>query len=144
MRSAHIPEAVTRSFPARVEEVTTIVAYLAGRAAELGVPDMRVMQLELAVEEAVMNICSYAYPAEAPGELLVRTWAGPDCFTVEIEDTGDPFDPLARADPDLPDDLDARVVGGLGIMLIRRLVDDVRYRREGGRNVFTMVVRIEE
>jgi serine/threonine-protein kinase RsbW len=146
MPSAGTPEAgeagEERAFPATVEKVTEMVAYVSGRAEEHGFADLRLMQLELAVEEAVVNICSYAYE-KPPGEVVVRTRSIADTFVVELVDDGVPFDPLAKTDPDLPDNLDSRVVGGLGILLIRRVMDEVRYRRENGRNVLTLMVRSE-
>jgi serine/threonine-protein kinase RsbW len=144
MLSAGTPETgeagEERTFPATVERVPEIVAFVSGRAGKHGFADLRLSQMELAVEEAAVNICSYAYEGH-PGEVLVRTRSGGDGFTVEFVDEGVPFDPLAKADPDLPDDLDSRVVGGLGILLIRRVMDEVRYRREDGRNVLTLVAR---
>jgi anti-sigma regulatory factor (Ser/Thr protein kinase) len=65
----------------------------------------------------------------------------PDSLTVEIADEGTPFDPLARSDPDTALDLDHREPGGLGILLIRSLVDEIAYRREGGRNVLMIEMR---
>lgn len=144
MPSAGTPETgeagEERTFPATVEKVPEIVAYVSGRAGEHGFADLRLKQFELAVEEAAVNICSYAYESSS-GEVLVRTRSSGDGFIVELVDDGVPFDPLAKADPDLPDGLDSRVVGGLGIMLIRRVMDDVRYRRENGRNVLTLMAR---
>jgi anti-sigma regulatory factor (Ser/Thr protein kinase) len=97
------------------------------------------MQLELAVEEAVVNICLYAYEVP-PGELLVRIDPGEKSFIVELVDEGIPFDPLAVNEPDLRAAVEERAVGGLGIFLVRRVMDEVAYHREGSRNVLRLVI----
>ncbi len=97
------------------------------------------MQLELAVEEAVVNICLYAYEVP-PGELLVRICPGEKSFVVELVDEGVPFDPLAVDEPDLRAAVEERAVGGLGIFLVRRVMDEVAYHRDGARNVLRLVI----
>lgn len=93
----------------------------------------RVLQLQLAVEEAVMNTCSYAYQVP-PGEIVVRVHSEKDRFAVELIDEGIPFDPLAAEEPDTKASLEERGIGGLGILLIRRTMDEVHYRREDNHN----------
>ncbi len=73
--------------------------------------------------------------------VLCRCATRPDGLTVEIADEGAPFDPLARADPDTTLDLDQREPGGLGILLVKNLVDGIAYRREGERNVLVIEMR---
>jgi serine/threonine-protein kinase RsbW len=98
------------------------------------------MQLELAVEEAVVNICLYAYEVP-PGELLVRIESGEERFVVDLIDEGVPFDPLAVEEPDLRAPAEERKVGGLGIFLVRRVMDEVAYRRDGSSNILRLVIR---
>jgi len=116
-------------------------AFVASCLEEGGHEPRRVGEVGLCVEEALVNIASYAYP-EGPGEVTVtcRETAEGD-LVIEIEDEGIPFDVLAREDPDVRAGLDERQPGGLGIYLIKRLMDVVAYRREGGRNILTLVVK---
>ncbi len=130
---------VERVFAAATEAVPDIIALIAGEAAAWGLHPRRLMQLELAVEEAVVNICLYAYEVP-PGELLVRIDPEESRFVVELVDEGVPFDPLAAEEPDVVAAAQERVVGGLGIYLVRRVMDEVSYLRDGPRNVLRLVI----
>ena len=131
---------VERVFAGRVDAGPDISAFVAGAARAWGVHPRRLMQLELAVEEAVVNICLYAYEVP-PGEVLVRVEPGEERFVVELVDEGVPFDPLAVEEPDLRAGAGERELGGLGIVLVRRVMDEVGYAREAGRNVLRLVIR---
>jgi serine/threonine-protein kinase RsbW len=134
------PAPAERRFPADAGRVGESVRFVADLAAAAGLETERIGRLELAVEEAVVNVCHYAYPSGG-GEVVVRVTEEPGRLTVEVEDSGAAFDPLSVPAPDVAAPVDERRIGGLGILLIQRLMDEVRYRREGGRNVLTMVVR---
>ena len=131
---------IERVFPATVDAVPDIIALIAGEAGAWGLHPRRLMQLELAVEEAVVNICLYAYEVP-PGELLVRIEPAEPRFVVELIDEGVPFDPLAEVAPDMHAGVEDRAIGGLGIFLVRRVMDEVAYLREGSRNVLKLVIR---
>jgi len=132
--------AVERVFDANVDVIPGVIALVAGEAGAWGLHPRRIMQLELAVEEAVVNICLYAYEVP-PGELLVRIEAGDERFVVELIDEGVPFDPLTDGEPDVRAGAQERGLGGLGIFLARRVMDEVAYRREASRNVLTLAMR---
>jgi len=119
------PDRAVRSFPADTGRIPEVVRFVADRAAVAGLDPEGVKRLELAVEEAVVNVCHYAYPGEG-GVVVVRVAGEPSRLTVEVEDAGRPFDPLSAPAPDLAAPIDERRVGGLGIVLIRRLMDEVR------------------
>jgi anti-sigma regulatory factor (Ser/Thr protein kinase) len=91
----------------------------------------------LAVEEAAMNICSYAYP-QASGEVEVAVRREGGHVVVDLADWGIPFDPLAAEEPDVARYLREGRTGGFGIKLIRGFADGVSHRREGGRNTLTL------
>jgi anti-sigma regulatory factor (Ser/Thr protein kinase) len=131
---------VERQFEARVTMIPDMIAWVAGRATAWGLHPQRLMQLELAVEEAVVNICDYAYEVP-PGELTMRVIPGESSLTVEIVDEGVPFDPLDVAEPDLRASVADRAVGGLGILLVRRVMDEVSYRRDGTHNILTLIIK---
>lgn len=97
------------------------------------------LELRLVAEEVVTNVAKYGYApgAAAAMELLVST--ADDAVSLEFRDEGQPFDPLAQPRPDLEAPLEERPVGGLGLTLVRALVEDARYAREGGTNVLRLV-----
>ena len=100
-------------------------------------------RIELAVEEVFVNIASYAYPS---GDGEVRIGIGvdgdPSTVTMVFSDDGIPFDPLAKPDADTsPDTLTSRV-GGLGILMVKKLMDDVTYARVNGQNVLTLKKKV--
>jgi len=132
-------EPVERRFVAATDQVPAIVAFVTAQAEPWGVHQRRRMQLQLALEETVVNICDYAYETP-PGEIIVRVEPSPDRFAVELVDEGVPFDPLAVEEPDLRSAAQERPVGGLGILLVRRMIDEVTYRRDGSRNILRLVI----
>ncbi len=128
-----------RNFTARVENIPEINAFVTAQAKKAGLNAKKNRQLELIVEEAVINICRYAYEVP-PGAVTVRIYDEIKKFMVEFEDGGIPFDPLAAVDPDLNVGLDEREVGGMGIFLIRRMTDEMHYQRGDGRNILTVTI----
>ncbi|MDO4400904.1 MAG: SpoIIE family protein phosphatase [Coriobacteriia bacterium] len=102
--------------------------------------------LDVAVEELFVNVCHYAYPESADGEPgVVRVsytyTAEPPSITVDIADDGIPYDPLAKPDAVTPDDIMDVPIGGLGILMAKRSVEDMRYERVGNSNVVSIVKR---
>ncbi len=128
------------TFIASIDNIPQMVAFVSDAATAAGVHPRRVMHLELATEEAVTNICSYAYEVP-PGRLSIRVSRSADTLRVEFIDNGVPFDPLAADAPDLQADLENREVGGLGIFLIRRLLDEVHYHRRDDQNILSLVIK---
>jgi len=105
-----------------------------------GYSEKRIHQIELALEEALVNVCRYAYP-ENYGDVEVVCREEEDRLVVEIIDSGVPFNPGDVPDPDTkPCTVREKKIGGLGCFLIRKMADEVRYRREGGRNILTLVL----
>ena len=107
--------------------------------AEQGLPANVVNAINVALDEAVSNAINHGYDAGVRGEIAVRLRRGADRVEVEVEDDGRPFDPLQVPPPDLSLPLEQRPIGGLGVHLIRNLMDEVSYTRVGGRNVLKMV-----
>jgi serine/threonine-protein kinase RsbW len=98
--------------------------------------------LYVCVDETVSNTIAHGYPDGAHGEIAVRLRRRSDCVVLEIEDDGAPFDPLQAPPPDLTLPLDRRPIGGLGIHLVRNLMDDVSYVRRDGRNLLRLVKNV--
>ena len=97
-----------------------------------------VSQITLALEEVLVNIQSYAYTDKEAHEITVTLSAGTTEFVAKIIDDGRPFNPLESKKPDVTESLDARKVGGLGIFLVRNVMDGVEYKRENGKNILML------
>ena len=136
-------DVVEKTFAASMDTIPDIVGFVSETASAMGVHPKRVMHLELAVEEAAVNICSYAYEIP-PGEVTIRISRETEVVRIELVDVGVPFDPLAADAPDIKSELENREVGGLGIFLIRRVLDEVHYSRSGDRNILSLAVRYGE
>jgi anti-sigma regulatory factor (Ser/Thr protein kinase) len=97
--------------------------------------------LDLSLVEWITNIISYAYEDAGEHWITVRFLAGDDQARAVVEDDGREFNPLTRPPVDTTAPLETRAIGGLGIHMIRQLMDAVEYRRENGRNALTMTKR---
>lgn len=134
----------TLKLPACLESLTQGLAFVANCAVAVGLSPKRVAEIELAVEEALANICQYAYP-ERPGEveLHCECYEGQQFF-IELVDTGVPFDLLALPTAELTGGIAERQLGGLGIPLILAMVDQVEYHHDGSRNILQLAVHIPQ
>lgn len=101
---------------------------------ELEIDMATVMSLNLAMEEAVVNVMDYAYPEGTTGEVSIEAVADDTRLYFVISDSGKPFDPTAKADVDTTLSAEERPIGGLGIHLIRQIMDDVSYERKDEKN----------
>jgi anti-sigma regulatory factor (Ser/Thr protein kinase) len=128
----------TRRLPARLDELGAANAYVEACADEAGLDPRTRFGLQLALEEAFVNVCQYGYPG-GPGDVAVTCEADGPRFVLEVADWGPPFDVLALPEPDLSLGIDERPIGGLGVHLIRTLTHSVTYRRDQDRNVLRMV-----
>jgi anti-sigma regulatory factor (Ser/Thr protein kinase) len=105
-------------------------------------PAAVLFDLHLALDEILTNVMSYGYDDDAQHEIVVHLSVSPDRpphhVEVEVEDDGRPFNPLDVARPNIEASIEDRPVGGLGIYLVRRVMDDLEYRRQPGKNVLVM------
>lgn len=124
------------------EAVVRAVQWADGAMRVVQLPQRPRMELHLALDEMVANVARHAYPEGATCRIWLSIERRADEVRVVVADRGIPFNPLrhVRAPEDAP--LDQRRVGGLGIFLTTRMVDEIRYRRRDGRNTLTMVKRI--
>jgi anti-sigma regulatory factor (Ser/Thr protein kinase) len=134
----------TITLPAHIDALPRGLALVVECATAAGFPPQRVMEIELAVEEALANICLYAYP-HSSGEVEVRcTHDETRYFSIELIDSGIPCDMLARPAPDFMMDVAQRQIGGLGIPLIRALMDNATYHREGALNILRLTALLPQ
>ncbi len=135
----------TLRLPAKVEELDRALGFLGERLEGAGCPLKVRMKIEMAVEEIFVNVAQYAYGGgEGEAEVAVRVEGDPPAAVIEIRDRGTPFDPLAKPDPDVTLNADERGIGGLGVFMVKKAMDDVRYRYEDGMNILTMRRRLAE
>lgn len=129
----------SKTFPGIQEHLASILSWTYGQVKTFSLPDKELKRVELALEEAIVNILNYA-PAEAPLELTITIRNLPTKqLEIELKDNGNPFNPLTHKFDDqsrLP--LEERKPGGLGVMLIIRCMDAVTYRFEDGYNILTL------
>src|SRR5262245_9895035 len=100
--------------------------------------------LKLALDETLTNIMSYAYDNAVEHIIVARLSLTQGKLIVEVEDDGIPFNPLSAPEPDTKQSLEERSIGGLGIYLVRKLMDELEYRRQNGRNILTMKLKVKE
>jgi sigma-B regulation protein RsbU (phosphoserine phosphatase) len=118
-----------------LERLTELLTEFGGRH---GLAPKTLHDLNLALEEIVANIISYGYTDNREHEIKVRLSAEAGEIKAEVEDDGEPFNPLEAPEPDTEKSLEERTIGGLGIHLVRKLTDRLEYKREGGRNLLTV------
>lgn len=97
-----------------------------------------IFNLNLVLEEAVVNIISYAYPKEEHEQIYLSAKIQDDSIVFVLTDTGKEFDPTASSDPDINLSAEDREIGGLGIFLIRQIMNEVKYERIDGKNILTL------
>lgn len=106
---------------------------------EKALPVKVIFQVNLALDELLTNTISYGYPEGGEHEILVRVTLPEDNFLlIEIRDDGFAFNPLESDEPDVDQDIDDRPIGGLGIHLVRQMVDEIEYIREDDENILVM------
>ena len=123
---------------AGIDEIPGISAVIEDMMQECTFSDDAILDLQLAVEEAITNIILHGYRG-ASGEVEVEIQVTEKIAEVHITDHAPPFDPLSVPDPDRVSDLSERHTGGLGIYLMRQVVDEVRYKYVDGKNVLTLI-----
>ena len=131
------------TLPAAVENIGKITAFVEGRMEEKDCPLKQIMQVSMAVDEVMANVAMYAY-APGTGDVTVDVGFDDESRTVSITfiDRGVAFDPLAKEDPDVTLPAEQRKIGGLGIFLVKKTMDDVAYRREGDKNVLCIKKKV--
>lgn len=121
-----------------IENLDRFISFVHECAVESGFGHKKSMEMELAAEEALVNIFNHAYP-DKEGQVEIQCFLNKGGeFVIEIRDRGIPFDVLSRPDPDTTADIEKRKIGGLGIFFIKNMADKVQYRRAGDINILTI------
>ena len=103
-------------------------------------PMAAMAQIDIAMDEIYANVANYAYGDDDPGEITVRLDFTPDHSGVKMTfiDAGIPYDPLKKPDPDVTLEAEQRAIGGLGIYMVKQLMDEVNYEYRGGMNILRL------
>jgi serine/threonine-protein kinase RsbW len=130
-----------RIFSARLEDLHLILEWVMQSLSPMQLSSKSAMKLELALEEAIVNIIKHAYQNRSGPLEIVLQFKPQHSVEITLIDQGPPFDPLEKQPPDLSSNLEERAVGGLGIFFIRQSVDAIYYERKDGSNRLTFAIR---
>ena len=126
-----------------VHEVSKFSAFIKSVTEQLNIKKALARQFRLAVEEAVVNVIDYAYPAGQEGNIEVRMMFDGETLKTVIIDSGVAFDPTAKERADTSLSAEDRQIGGLGILLVRELMDSINYERADGQNFLTLIKKLK-
>ena len=121
------------------ENLDEVLAFIDEQLEAAECPMKQQLQIDLAVEEMYVNIASYAYnPTTGYATIRVEVTDDPISVIISFIDNGKPYDPLAKEDPDITLSMEDRPVGGLGIYLVKKSMDDISYEYKDGQNILTI------
>ena len=124
---------------ATIENLDKVLGFIDAELEKLDCPMKIQMQTDVAVEELFVNIAKYAY-APGTGSATVKFEAenDPTAAVITFIDSGIPYDPLAKKDPDITLSAEERSIGGLGIYMVKKSMDDIKYEYLEGKNILTI------
>lgn len=126
-----------------LDEITVLGEWMEQLGETYSIPADDLFQLNMVLEEAVVNVVDYAYPGQTGKPIRLEVSTDGRVFDFVLTDEGVPFDPTKDSDePDIEQGAEERPIGGLGIYLVKQYMSNVRYRREGGKNVLSMTYEL--
>ena len=129
---------IEASYPAKLENLDSMIKFITDLAEKSGFTAQHISQIHLAAEEILVNAISYAYSGKNGSVEISCGIGSDDKLLIEIKDSGVPFNPLEKPDPDITLPLEQRKIGGLGIFMTKKIMDSVSYRRENNKNIVTL------
>lgn len=118
------------------DNITKVTEFVDEQLEELGCPMKAQMQIDIAIDELFSNIAHYAYnPEVGPATVRVEVAEDPMAVVVTFVDHGVQYDPLAKEDPDTTLSAEERSIGGLGIYMVKKSMDDITYEYKDGQNI---------
>jgi len=130
---------------ADLDNLCQVLSFIGESLEKAGCGTKENKQISMAVEEIFVNIASYAYGSETGNAVIsITAGKGNNMAQIIISDSGRPFDPLKKPDPDLDMDIEDRQYGGFGIYMVKNAMDDVSYERKDGQNILTMKKTIKQ
>lgn len=128
---------------ATVENIQAVTDFVNEQLESIGCPMKTQIQIDIAIDELFGNIAHYAYnPEVGPATVRVEVEEDPLAVRISFIDNGMPYDPLARADPDVTLSAEEREIGGLGIYMVKKSMDNVSYEYKDGQNVLRILKNI--
>jgi len=124
-----------------ISELNRLVVFLELLEEEWNLPPAVVPPVNLALEEALSNVIFYAFEKGSKNEINLDFKLEGTVMTIVLSDEGKPYDPTKKEDPDISLPAEDRPIGGLGIFLIRQIMNEITYNRVGNKNQLTMVKR---
>jgi anti-sigma regulatory factor (Ser/Thr protein kinase) len=126
------------TLPNDIAAVPQLTSFVNNVCSRLNIDGSTVMQMNLALEEAVVNVMNYAYPKGTKGDVDIRALCDGAQMKFVLIDSGTPFDPTKHQTPDVQLPADERAIGGLGIFLVTQIMDNVSYERRNEKNILTL------
>ena len=121
---------------ATIENIAAVTDFVNGQLERLGCPLKTQMQIDIAIDELFGNIASYAYsPDTGKATVRVEDTENPPAVEITFIDSGVPYDPLAKEEPDITLSAKERPIGGLGIYMVKKTMDDISYEYKEGQNI---------
>ena len=128
---------------ATIDNIAEVTAFIDRQLEEAGSSMRAQMQIDVAIDELFGNIAHYAYNGEAgPCTVRFETLKDPLRAVVTFIDHGVPYNPLAKEDPDVTLSAEERAIGGLGIFLVKKTMDDMTYTYENGQNILSIIKKL--
>ena len=124
---------------AKIDNLPEVSGFIEEKLEEAGCSMKAQMQIGVAVEEIFVNIASYAYEGKEGSAEISFDINSEKKAEITFVDEGVPYDPLAKADPDVTLSADERQIGGLGIFMVKKTMDDMRYEYKDGKNRLTLI-----
>ncbi len=137
--TADVPFTESREFDADVKELDNLFDYSSRVLKQLDFSNRDVIMINTALEEIFVNVAHYAYSENGKGKVIITLSRTKDSVSFVFKDGGKPFNPLELKDPDITASSDEREVGGLGIFMVKKIMDDVKYEYVDNQNVLTLV-----
>jgi serine/threonine-protein kinase RsbW len=135
----------TLQVPSSTENLALIREFIGSAASQAGFDEKEIGKLEIAVDEACANVIEHAYGHDVSKEVIVRVTLSDETLSIDIEDTGNGFDPSTVNQEELEQLISKRKTGGLGMRLMKTLMDEVRYEIEPGKkNALHMMKRLKK
>lgn len=124
------------TIPATVENIEKVTEFVNSQLEEINCPIKARMQIDIAIDELFGNIAHYAYnPETGPATVRVEVTEAPISVVVTFIDHGIPYDPLKKDDPDVTLSAKERAIGGLGIFMVKKTMDEITYEYKDGQNI---------
>lgn len=127
-----------------ISELNTLNRHLNTLGSGIGLQTDSILRINICLDELFTNIVSYGFEDELEHVIQFTVQAEDNLLVIHIEDDGIAFNPLEKIDPEFPANVESAKIGGLGILIIRKLIDNISYERKQGKNRLTMKKIIED